>query len=72
MCGGSDRWVQSEGGITLGINSEPFLAVVMDKLTDEVKQESPWTMLVSEDIMICTEKICGRDPGEVAVCTGKK
>ena len=34
----------------------PFLfAVIMDRLTDEVKREPPWTMLFSDDIVICKE-----------------
>ncbi|KAF7698187.1 hypothetical protein HF521_004697, partial [Silurus meridionalis] len=34
----------------------PFLfAVVMDRLTDEVRQESPWTMMFADDIVICGE-----------------
>ena len=34
----------------------PFLfAVVMDRLTDEVRQESPWTMMFADDIVICSE-----------------
>ncbi|KAI5095577.1 hypothetical protein C0J45_14007 [Silurus meridionalis] len=34
----------------------PFLfAVVMDRLTDEVRQESPWTMMFADDIVICVE-----------------
>ena len=34
----------------------PFLfAVMMDRLTDKVKRESPWTMLFADDIVICEE-----------------
>ncbi|KAK2899617.1 hypothetical protein Q8A73_012746 [Channa argus] len=34
----------------------PFLfALVMDRLTDEVRQESPWTMMFADDIVICSE-----------------
>ena len=34
----------------------PFLfAVMMDRLTDEVKRKSPWTMLFADDIVICEE-----------------
>ncbi|KAI5105879.1 hypothetical protein C0J45_3576 [Silurus meridionalis] len=29
--------------------------VVMDRLTDEVRQESPWTMMFADDIVICGE-----------------
>ena len=32
----------------------PFLfAVIMDRLTDEVRREPPWTMLFADDIVIC-------------------
>ncbi|XP_013866635.1 uncharacterized protein LOC106519479 [Austrofundulus limnaeus] len=32
----------------------PFLfTVLMDRLTDEVRQESPWTMMFADDIVIC-------------------
>ncbi|KAK3571110.1 hypothetical protein QTP86_001935 [Hemibagrus guttatus] len=30
-------------------------AVVMDQLSEEVRQESPWTMMFAEDIVICSE-----------------
>ncbi|KAK3542099.1 hypothetical protein QTP86_014016 [Hemibagrus guttatus] len=34
----------------------PFLfAIVMDQLTEEVRQESPWTMMFAGDIVICSE-----------------
>lgn len=32
----------------------PFLfAVVIDRLTDDVRQESSWAMVFADDIMIC-------------------
>ncbi|KAK3538685.1 hypothetical protein QTP86_012735 [Hemibagrus guttatus] len=30
-------------------------AVVMDRLLEEVRQESPWTMMFADDIVICSE-----------------
>ncbi|KAK3532754.1 hypothetical protein QTP86_028122 [Hemibagrus guttatus] len=34
----------------------PFLfAIVMDQLSEEVRQESPWTMMFADDIVICSE-----------------
>ena len=34
----------------------PFLcAVIMDRLTDEVRRERPWTKLFPDDIVICEE-----------------
>nr|XP_033493144.1 uncharacterized protein LOC117263658 [Epinephelus lanceolatus] len=32
-----------------------FFAMVMDRLTDEVRQECPWTMMFADDIVICSE-----------------
>ncbi|KAK3530827.1 hypothetical protein QTP70_002857 [Hemibagrus guttatus] len=34
----------------------PFLfAMAMDQLSEEVRQESPWTMMFADDIVICSE-----------------
>ncbi|MBN3293353.1 YSM6 protein, partial [Polypterus senegalus] len=34
----------------------PFLfAMVMDRLTDEIGQESPWTVMFADDIVICSD-----------------
>ncbi|KAK3520002.1 hypothetical protein QTP70_010838 [Hemibagrus guttatus] len=34
----------------------PFLfAIVMDQLSQKVRQESPWTMMFADDIVICSE-----------------
>ncbi|KAK3559742.1 hypothetical protein QTP86_019367 [Hemibagrus guttatus] len=30
-------------------------AVVMDQLSEEVRQESPWTMMFADDIVLCSE-----------------
>ena len=39
-----------------GISIEPILfAIVMDQLTEEVRQESPWNMMFADDIVICSE-----------------
>ncbi|KAI5106426.1 hypothetical protein C0J45_4123 [Silurus meridionalis] len=34
---------------------EEVVEVVMDRLTDEVRQESPWTMMFADDFVICGE-----------------
>ena len=43
-------------GLHQGSALSPFLfAMIMDRLTDEVKREPPWTMLFADDIVICKE-----------------
>ena len=43
-------------GLHQGSVLSPFLfAVIMDRLTDEVRRELPWTMLFADDIVICEE-----------------
>ncbi|KAK3571838.1 hypothetical protein QTP86_020466 [Hemibagrus guttatus] len=45
-----------EVGLHQGSALSPFLfAIVMDQLSDEVRQESPWTMMFADDIVICSE-----------------
>ena len=40
-------------GLHQGSALSPFLfAVIMDRLTDEVRREPPWTMLFADDIVI--------------------
>ena len=43
-------------GLHQGSALSPFLfAVIMDRLTDKVRREPPWTMLFADDIIICEE-----------------
>ncbi|KAK3523486.1 hypothetical protein QTP86_033978, partial [Hemibagrus guttatus] len=45
-----------EVGLHKGSALSPFLfAIVMDQLSEEVRQESPWTMMFADDIVICSE-----------------
>ncbi|KAK3516145.1 hypothetical protein QTP70_005404 [Hemibagrus guttatus] len=45
-----------EVGLHQGTALSPFLfAMVMDQLSEEVRQESPWTMMFADDIVICSE-----------------
>ena len=45
-----------EVGLHQGSALIPFLFVmVMDRLTDEVRQKSPWNMMFADDIVICSE-----------------
>ena len=43
-------------GLHQGSALSPFLfAIVMDRLTDKIRQESPQTMMFTDDIVICSE-----------------
>ena len=43
-------------GLHQGSTLSPFLcAVIMHRLTDEVRREPPWTMLFADDTVICEE-----------------
>ena len=45
-----------EVGLHQGSGLSPFLfTMMMERLTDEVRQESPWTMMLADDIVICSE-----------------
>ncbi|KAK3526945.1 hypothetical protein QTP86_005766 [Hemibagrus guttatus] len=45
-----------EVGLHQGSALSPFLfAIVMDQLSEEVRQESPWTMMSANEIVICSE-----------------
>ncbi|KAK3534869.1 hypothetical protein QTP86_032387, partial [Hemibagrus guttatus] len=46
-----------EVGLHQGSALSPFLfAMVMDQLSEEVRQECPWTMMFADDIVICSER----------------
>ena len=32
-----------------------LFAMVMDRMTDEIREEAPWTMVFADDIVICSE-----------------
>ncbi|KAK3522871.1 hypothetical protein QTP86_005687 [Hemibagrus guttatus] len=45
-----------EVGLHQGSALSPFLfAIVMEQLSEEVRQKSPWTMMFADDIVICSE-----------------
>ena len=53
---GTTESFKDKVGLHQGSALIPFLfAVIMDRLTDEVRREPPWTMLFADDIMICEE-----------------
>ena len=62
-------------GLHLGSALIPFpFAVVMDRLTDEVRRGPPWTILFADDIIIW-EKTKGRSGAEtrmLEICVRKK
>ncbi|KAK3523528.1 hypothetical protein QTP70_001896 [Hemibagrus guttatus] len=55
-CVGQTEEFKVEVGLHQGSALSPFLfAIVMDQLSEEVRQESPWTMMLADDIVICSE-----------------
>ena len=53
--GMTDRFMVKVG-LHQGSTLSPFLfAMVMDRLTDEIRLESPWTIMFADNIMICRE-----------------
>ena len=56
VCSRNYRKFQGQGWTAPGISVNSFLfAVIMDRLTDEVRRKPPWTMLFTDDIVICEE-----------------
>lgn len=52
-CGKKDSWIQGEVGIVSGNWLCPFrFAMLMDRLTEEVSQECPWTMIVTSNTVL--------------------
>ena len=53
---GTTKSFKVKVGMHQGSGLNPFLfAVIMDRLTYEVRREPPWTMLFADDIVICEE-----------------
>ncbi|KAK3545313.1 hypothetical protein QTP70_003667 [Hemibagrus guttatus] len=53
---GQTEEFEVEVGLHQGSALSPFwFAMVMDQLSEEVRQESPWTMIFADDIVICSE-----------------
>ena len=54
---GTTKSFKVKVGLHQGSALSPLLlAVIMDRLTDEVRREPPWMMLFADDIVICEEK----------------
>ena len=53
---GTTESFKSKVGLHQGSWLSSFLfAVIMNRLTDQVRREPPWTMLFADDIVICEE-----------------
>ena len=45
-------------GLHQGLALSPCLfAMMMDRMTDEIREEAPWTMMFADDIVICSESM---------------
>ena len=45
-------------GLHQGTALSPCLfAMVMDRMTDDIREETPWTMMFADDIVICSESM---------------
>lgn len=55
-CARCNRWVQGVVVLCQGSTLIAFLfELLMDRLTDEVRQEFPWTMMFADDIVIFSQ-----------------
>ena len=84
MYDGSTTAVRCAVGVTEGFEvkvglhqgsalSPCLFAMVMDRMTDEIREEAPWTMMFADDIVICSESITGRrETGVLEICFGEK
>ena len=48
-----------------------MLAMVMDRMTDDIREEAPWTMMSTDDIVICSESK-ERVEEKLEICFGEK
>ena len=56
MCSRNYRNFKVKVGLHQGSALSPFLfAMIMDRLMDKIRREPPWTMLFSDNIVICEE-----------------
>ena len=51
--------------------SHCLFAIVMDRITDEIRQEGPWTMMFADDIVICSESK-EHVEGKLDICIAEK
>ena len=58
VCSRNDGRVQGRDGIASGIDSALFLVYISDGQVDvEIRQESPWTIMFTDDLLICREQV---------------
>ena len=56
VCGRSDGGFEVKVGLHQGSALSPCLfAMLKDRMTDEIREEAPWTMMFAGDIVICSE-----------------
>lgn len=58
--GSSEVCCRCDTGVEVGVRqgsapSRFLFAMLMDRLTDEVRRDSPWTMTFADDIVVCSE-----------------
>lgn len=50
------NWLKVDMGLHQGLTLSPMVfAIVIDRLTNEAKRKSPWTMIFADDIVIRRE-----------------
>ena len=59
MCAvGVTEGFEEKMGLHQGSALSPCLfAMVMDRMTDEIREEAPWTMMFADNIVICSESM---------------
>ena len=51
----AEKYVEKVGLHQGSALSPCLFAMVMDRMTDEIREEAPWTMMFADDIVICSE-----------------
>lgn len=71
----SSRWVWDHTHHIGNLFRAPSaFAVIMDRLTDEIRRESLLNIVFADDVLICSQRRqqVERGPIKVEVCTGEK
>ena len=59
-------------GFHQGSALSPFLfAIIMDKLTEDIRKDAPWDMLFADDIVLSRQN-CRELEDDLEKCTGEK